>query len=265
MQHHLTSFLLLLLPSLILGQSPLYPLQPPPSTLQCATETTAPSYPSTYNATALLTCTNATRPEKICIVGAGASGIHLAWLLRRRGFNNTVIFEQRDRIGGYVWTDNAHPQDNITRELGAAFLSPDYDEVRGLLKRFNLSEVPISVSKGMDFHHNGTTTSASTWYSSWVYNISGIREPTLQQDAIQAALSKYNALHVSMFGNYTGKITAPQRREPLTTTVPCFPTDSILCSRRCCLLFAVCLLCAALLLYPHTQDVFHRDPTTCPC
>ena len=143
-------------------------------------------------------------PRKDLHRRAGASGIHLAWLLRRRGFNNTVIFEQRDRIGGYVWTDNAHPQDNITRELGAAFLSPDYDEVRGLLKRFNLSEVPISVSKGMDFHHNGTTTSASTWYSSWVYNISGIREPTLQQDAIQAALSKYNALHVSMFGNYTG-------------------------------------------------------------
>ena len=77
--------------------------------------------------------------------------------------------------------------------------------MRGLLKRFNLSEVPISVSKSMDFHHSGTTTSASAWYSSWVYNISGIRDPASQQAAIQAALSKYNALHMSMFGNYTGK------------------------------------------------------------
>lgn len=92
-------------------------------------------YPSRLNRTAQLVC-SVPRPERVCVVGGGASGLHMAWLLRRRGFLNTTVFERDEVLGGKIRT---HPRqtapfnnDPITRELGAAFLSPDYDEV-GLL------------------------------------------------------------------------------------------------------------------------------------
>ena len=116
----------------MLPPSPIkYKFQPPPSSLVCSIETNVPSYFSEFNQTALLRCegnktapgdaSSATRVEKICIIGAGSSGIHLGYLLKRRGFHNTVIFEQRNRTGGDVWTlnKNAAPNsDGITRELG---------------------------------------------------------------------------------------------------------------------------------------------------
>ena len=80
------------------------------STYWCTIDSTSKNYRS-----------SATRVEKICIIGAGSSGIHLGYLLKRRGFHNTVIFEQRNRTGGDVWTlnKNAAPNsDGITRELG---------------------------------------------------------------------------------------------------------------------------------------------------
>ena len=113
----------------MLPPSPIkYKFQPPPSSLVCSIETNVPSYFSEFNQTALLRCegnkngtASSTRVEKICIIGAGSSGIHLGYLLKRRGFHNTVIFEQRNRTGGDVWTldKNAAPRsDGITRELG---------------------------------------------------------------------------------------------------------------------------------------------------
>ena len=186
--------------------SQLYPLTPPPSTLQCSIETNVPSYPSTFNQTSLLSCHNATRPEKICIVGAGSSGIHLGWLLKRRGFNNTILFDRNNRTGGDVWTYSKNESGaSFTRELGAAFLSPDYDEVRGLLKRFNRTEVPISVTKQMNFHSQNVTETAKNWYTNWIFNITGVRNVTIQNQHVQAALLKYNTIHESIFGTYEGR------------------------------------------------------------
>ena len=41
-------------------------------------------------------CKNA----KIGIVGAGVSGTHMAWLLKRAGYTDVTILEKTDRVGG---------------------------------------------------------------------------------------------------------------------------------------------------------------------
>ena len=113
-------------------------------------------YASLWNLTALRVCEGPPRPERVCIVGAGPAGVHLGWLLRRRRFTNVTIFESNSRLGGDVWTRErpatAADGDNITRELGAAFLSPDYVEVRALLSRFGLDELPLSTRTQLEFH-----------------------------------------------------------------------------------------------------------------
>ena len=148
-------------------------------------------------------------------MGGGASGVHAAWLLRRRGFNRTTLFEQNaDRLGGKIWTRAAPAappaRDDVTRELGAAFLSPDYDEVRGLLRRFGQREVPLSVKHSIRFHHalkNGTEVieRAADWSNAWVARFTGTANATANGAAVGAALARYEALHASIFGAYAGR------------------------------------------------------------
>ena len=132
------------------------------------------NYPSRLNKTTLLVC-NDTKQERVCIVGAGSSAVHMGWLLRRRGFVNTVLFEREDRVGGKIWTHEPTVEGDIVRELSAAFLSPDYFEVRGLMDRFGQIDVPFSVSKMIQMHASNTTASMtpSKWYNEWVSSITG--------------------------------------------------------------------------------------------
>jgi hypothetical protein len=196
------------------------PLRPVPAGLACGLEPGAAPYDATWNTTSLRACDvkhGRARQEKVCVVGAGSSGVHLAWLLKRRGFNRTVVFERNDRLGGDIFTlDKGSPGgDNITRELGAAFLSPDYEEVRALLARYGQSEEPISVEHMMRFHTtraapNGTTVdtaeSAKAWYGAWVGRILNTTDPAAQTAAVSAALQRYTDIHSSIFGaTYKGR------------------------------------------------------------
>ncbi len=166
------------------------------------------------------------RPERVCIVGGGSSGTHLAWLLKRRGWDPT-IFERNDRLGGEIWTRHRMPSDgggdNVTRELGAAFLSPDYDEVRALLARYNQTEQPISSVDEMSFHVHypadqpdpfqpppASSSSSSplaehvvspqSWADHWVAKITGSDDAAANNAAVGEALDAYYVLHESIFG-----------------------------------------------------------------
>jgi len=46
-----------------------------------------------------------TKRKKIAIIGAGISGLSLAWFLEKRGFEHIHIFEQRSTIGGILQTN----------------------------------------------------------------------------------------------------------------------------------------------------------------
>lgn len=44
--------------------------------------------------------------EKVVIIGGGAAGIAAAAKLLANGYENVIILEAEDRIGGRVWTVN---------------------------------------------------------------------------------------------------------------------------------------------------------------
>lgn len=56
--------------------------------------------------------------KNILIIGAGLSGIYLAYLLKKEGFTIKLL-EANDRIGGRIYTKNIH---NTKVELGATWL-----------------------------------------------------------------------------------------------------------------------------------------------
>ncbi|MDX2286000.1 MAG: NAD(P)/FAD-dependent oxidoreductase [Bacteroidia bacterium] len=49
---------------------------------------------------------SAAQPASVCIIGAGAAGLHAAWLLRSKGLDVSIL-EASGRIGGRIWTDHA--------------------------------------------------------------------------------------------------------------------------------------------------------------
>ena len=102
-QHHqkIISLLVLLILSIITNNNHVIiiihakKLSPPPSSLKCQLDSSKYFYPGMWNHTTLRTCTGGIRPEKMCIIGGGSSGVHMGWLLKRRGFENTILYEQK--------------------------------------------------------------------------------------------------------------------------------------------------------------------------
>jgi monoamine oxidase len=58
----------------------------------------------------------AARPARVCIIGAGAAGLHAAWLLRGKGLEVRIL-EASGRTGGRIWT--AHGFADFPVEGGA--------------------------------------------------------------------------------------------------------------------------------------------------
>jgi len=178
-------------------------------------------YPSLWNTTALRICKGPPRKEKICIVGAGLSGLHLGWLLKRRGYENTVVFEENNRTGGKAFTLlGGVGGDGITREAGAAFLSTDYYEVRGLIQRYNQTEELVSVSKEIHFHWNSTVGRGTQWANDLVSQYTGKTDPAVNNAIVGAALQKYFKIHAEIFGNYKGRFPPkPQNMSNINGTI----------------------------------------------
>ena len=70
----------------------------------------------------------------IVIIGAGLSGLCLAYFLRRENLNIRLI-EGRSRIGGRIQT---HRTENAPIEMGATWLSPGHTELQKLIRELDL-------------------------------------------------------------------------------------------------------------------------------
>ena len=78
--------------------------------------------------------------DRICIIGAGASGISAAHFLKQRGYVNVTVLEASNRIGGKCDTVEI---DGRTYDMGAVFTTSSYDEVQALARRFGVSIIPL--------------------------------------------------------------------------------------------------------------------------
>ena len=80
------------------------------------------------------------------VVGAGFAGLACADRLIQLG-HEVVVLESRNRVGGRVWSQPLVPGDDDTViERGAEFLLDGYDTLHGMLRRFNLTAAPTTMS-----------------------------------------------------------------------------------------------------------------------
>ncbi len=111
---------------------------------------------------------------KIAIIGAGPAGLHVAKLLKNRGFKNIVIFEKTNRLGGKVYTLK---HDSQVYEMGACYVSVDYPLVLKLAEEYGCELIPIQASKRfvadasgnvVPFEHYLTDVFFKTYIPKWL-------------------------------------------------------------------------------------------------
>jgi len=73
----------------------------------------------------------ATKDSSICIIGAGASGLYLAMMLKHLGFTNVTILEASDRAGGRCYTQDIDGDEYHSYYDVGAMRIPDIPWMRG--------------------------------------------------------------------------------------------------------------------------------------
>ena len=77
--------------------------------------------------------------DKICIIGGGPAGIHMALSLKRKGYPGITIFEKTNRVGGKSYDSDI---DGIYRPQGTIFLTAEYlDNIVKLGKEYGVGEI----------------------------------------------------------------------------------------------------------------------------
>ena len=90
---------------------------------------------------------------QVVIVGAGLSGLGLAYLLKKEGIH-AVLLEARERPGGRIWTQRI--ADNVLAEAGATWFGTKHTFLLGLLEELEVGYFPqatdgISLFETMSF------------------------------------------------------------------------------------------------------------------
>lgn len=79
------------------------------------------------------------KKDKICIVGAGPAGLHMAAQLKNKNFEYIKIFEETNRVGGKSFDMFV---EGYYRPLGTIFLQVDYFEsVIQFAKQYNSGDL----------------------------------------------------------------------------------------------------------------------------
>lgn len=66
------------------------------------------------------------KSDRIGIIGAGPSGLHMAYQLKRAGFENVVVVEKTGRIGG---KSKAVTLDGVPHALSTYIVSDDHEQI----------------------------------------------------------------------------------------------------------------------------------------
>ncbi|XP_062601043.1 uncharacterized protein LOC134262689 [Saccostrea cucullata] len=134
--------------------------------------------------------------DRIAVVGGGISGVHMASLLKEKGYKNIKIFEMRNEVGGKAYS---RLRRGVYNEFGTIFLTDIYDQVANMVKRYTprsrIKSKGLSSIMVREFEF-------STWRALLAQN-TGERTREAARRRIQEAVERYDRIHTCLFGNYS--------------------------------------------------------------
>ena len=156
--------------------------------------------------------------DRIAIVGAGPAGIHMALMLKRKGFKDVTILEKTGTLGGKSWTIDYRGAAN---EMGTVYLQPDYnDTIVPLVKKYlppgdlaNLPAASIWFNADKDNHNGGDGTrfqrpalDFQTYIGRFGASYLKTSNSTLILMSYLKAIEDYNRKHEELLGKYDGEV-----------------------------------------------------------
>ena len=141
--------------------------------------------------------------DKIAIIGAGPSGIHMALMLKEKGFTNVLILERTDDLGGKSKTIRYR---GAPQELGTVYLTPDYDDIIALLNKYVPNDLVDLVSASIWMDGLPGPITYKEYVAGFLMRLLGTNNQTFAAQTIFADICRYNALHHLLFGTYDQEI-----------------------------------------------------------
>ena len=83
--------------------------------------------------------------KRIGIVGGGPAGLSCALALKNAGYENVVVIEKAEEVGGKCRTIQISP--GVTYELGASSMTQRYTQVSELLDHYKITPKPVTTSR----------------------------------------------------------------------------------------------------------------------
>eukprot|EP00111_Clytia_hemisphaerica_P004410 TCONS_00012610-protein len=148
--------------------------------------------------------------DKIAIVGAGPAGIHMALLLKEKGFANIEILEKSDRIGG---KSNSIQDRGTVHELGTVYLSKDYQMIKDLSEKYVPGDTSPFPPASVWLDNMTAPIPFTTYAGGFVAKTLGITDQQAIMMEILRALTRYQELHREIFGEYTGELMPQPSKE----------------------------------------------------
>lgn len=143
--------------------------------------------------------------DKIAIVGAGPAGVHMALLLKQKGFKNVEILEKTSRIGG---KSRSISYRGAVHEMGTVYISPDYTSIHKLLETYLPNDMVPFPSASIWKDNLPAPINFSMYAAQYVMREVLFKKATGKEvvKEIVEAMMIYEKLHVQILGKYDGEI-----------------------------------------------------------
>lgn len=125
---------------------------------------------------------------RVCVVGAGFSGVAAAEALQRAG-HDVVVLEARDRVGGRVWSQTL--PNGAVFERGAEFIEHYQSEVIATVERIGLKLAPTGMAYADREPRGGIGTDRETQIAAAAQIAQALAEhPADPNESVQAYLDR---------------------------------------------------------------------------
>lgn len=130
--------------------------------------------------------------------------MHMAYLLKEKGFTNVQILEKSHRAGGKSLTFNYR---GAPHEMGTCYLSPDYEEnIIALFKKFTSDTLFQLPSSSVWLDNRTWSISLPQFVGAMSLKNFNTTNQHLAKNKLVGVALKYIKLHKQLFGNYTGEL-----------------------------------------------------------
>ena len=141
---------------------------------------------------------------RIGIVGAGSAGIHMALLLKQKGFKNIEVLESSGRTGGKSYTIMHR---DVPHEMGTCFLSRDYDtSIIPLVNKYVPGDLINLLTASATLDGNLHFMDFNMYAVRYIGRLLNTENAKRIMNHILDSTAKYILLHKHLFGGYEGEI-----------------------------------------------------------